>query len=101
MYPSGNVAAEESATVTALQNAGFTITQRFSNHLLVDAVGPSSAIERLFRTRMHDVYQGVNGVRYMPTTQIVVPASLAPYVSGISLDNVIRYHHRLSPEVLQ
>jgi subtilase family serine protease len=93
--PNGDVAANEGAIVMALQQAGFSITQRFSNHLAVEASAPSSTVEAFFRTRMHNVSQGRYGIRYLPTTQIVVPASIAPYVAGISLDNVVKYHHRL------
>jgi hypothetical protein len=86
-------ASNEAAVVSALQSGGFTITQTFSDHLVVNAVAPSSTVEQFFRTRMHDVSQGRYGVRYLPTTQIVVPASIAPYTARVTLDNVIRYHH--------
>lgn len=90
--PSSNVAQSEAAVVSALQNAGFTITQRFLNHLVVDAQAPSAAVGRFFRTQLHDVLQARYGTRYMPATQIVVPAAIAPYVAGVSLDDVVKLH---------
>lgn len=87
-----SAAAGEAAIVSALQTAGFTITQRFSNHLVVDAVAPAGYVNRYFRTSIHDVVQGRYGTRYLPATQIVVPASIAPYVAAVSLDNVVRFH---------
>lgn len=95
MNPNGDVAGSESAVVRALQAAGFTITQTFSNHLVVDAVAPSATVGDFFRTRINNVWQGRDGTHYMPTTQIVVPDSIAPYVARVSLDDVAKYHHRL------
>lgn len=90
--PNGDAAVGEAAIVSALQNAGFTITKRFSNHLVVDAAAPTPVVNQFFRTSIHNVMQGRFGQRYLPVTQIVVPASIAPYVAGVSLDNVVKYH---------
>jgi subtilase family serine protease len=92
LLPNSNMAAGEAAIVSALQSAGFTLTQRFSNHLVVDASAPAATVNRFFRTSIHNVAQGRYGTRYLPSTQIVVPASIAPYVAGVSLDNVVKYH---------
>ena len=92
ILPNANAASGEAAIVSMLQSAGFTITQRFSNHLVVDAVAPAETVNRFFRTSLHNVMQGRYGTRYLPTTQIVVPGSIAPYVAGVSLDNVVKYH---------
>ncbi len=84
--------ANRAAVETALQNAGFTIDRRFTYNGLVDASAPSATLEQTFRTRIHDVSQEGFGTRYLPTTQIVVPASLAPYVDTVTLDDVISRH---------
>lgn len=97
LQPAADVASNEANVVSALQTAGFTITQRFANHLVVDAVAPSATVERFFRTRMHNVRQGRYGTRYLPTTQIVVPDSIAPYVATVNLDDVVTRHNRLIP----
>jgi subtilase family serine protease len=88
----GSSASDEAAVTAVLQSAGLTIAQTFANHLLVDASGPSSAVEQLFGTQLHDVTQGRYGTRYLPVAPATIPASLAPYLSGVVLDNVIVAH---------
>ncbi|HET6895991.1 MAG TPA: S8 family serine peptidase [Candidatus Baltobacteraceae bacterium] len=90
--PSVNLAQGEAAVVDVLQNAGFTITKRFANHLVVDAQAPSAAVGQFFRTRLHNVVQTGYGTRYMPWTQVVVPASISQYVATVSLDNIVKLH---------
>lgn len=89
----GNAAGAEAAVTRALQAAGFTITQTFADHMVVNAQAPAATIGRYFRTSMHNVWQRGYGTRYMPTTQIVVPAALAPYVASLSLDDVLHERH--------
>jgi len=81
--------AQEGAVVTALQNAGFKVTQRFSNRTIVDAVAPSSTVEHFFNTEMHTVTQGKYGSRFANLKPATVPASIAPYVRTASLSNVV------------
>lgn len=80
---------QEQAVVTALQNAGFTITQRYPNRTIVDASAPSSTVERFFSTTMHSVSQGKYGQRYANMTTASVPASVASYVRDASLSNLV------------
>jgi hypothetical protein len=80
---------QEQAVVTALQNAGFTITHRYSNRTLVDASAPSSTVERFFSTEIHSVQQGKYGQRYANVTTATVPSSIAQYISTASLSNVV------------
>ena len=94
LQPSASLAGDEQAVIAVLQNAGFTIVKTFANHLVVDAEAPSAAVEQLFGTQLHDVAQGRFGVAYMPVTPATVPASLAPYVAGLSLDRVVTKKHR-------
>jgi kumamolisin len=82
-------AAQETAVVTALQNAGFKVTQRFANRTIVDAVAPSSTVEHFFNTEMHTVSQGAYGQRFANLKPATVPASIASYVRTASLSNVI------------
>jgi hypothetical protein len=93
LRPGPSIASDESAVIAQLQAAGFTIVQTFGNHTLVDAVGPSGSIERFFGTPMHDYDQGRFGTRYGPSGPITVPASIAPYVNAVSLDNFIIATH--------
>ena len=72
-----------------LQLAGFSITQTFANHLVIDAAAPTTTVEQFFTTTIHDVSQETSGIRYAPATSFTIPASLAPYVAGVPLDNLI------------
>ncbi|MGA7572287.1 MAG: protease pro-enzyme activation domain-containing protein, partial [Candidatus Aquilonibacter sp.] len=80
---------QEQAVVTALQNAGFTITQRYPNRTIVDASAPSATVERFFSTQIHSVQQGKYGQRYLNSTAASVPASIAPDVLTASLSNLV------------
>lgn len=88
------LAQNEQTVVSDLQNAGFTIVRRFSNHLVVDAQAPSSVVERYFNTRIHDFTQAQYGERFANTQPDVVPASIAPYVSGVLTQNLVLQHIR-------
>ena len=93
LLPSSTLASDEAAVIAVLRSAGLTITKTFGNHLVVDAQGPTAAIERLFATRLHDVDQSGSGTHYLPATPITIPSSLAPYVSGVTLDDVVISKH--------
>ena len=85
----GPTVEQEAAVVRALQSAGFTVTQRFSNRTIVDATAPSATVERFFATEMHTVQQGKYGQRFANVKPAVVPASIASYVRTASLSNVV------------
>ncbi len=97
LRPTATLASDEAAVVAALRAAGLTITRTFANHLVIDARGPAGAIESLFQTTLDDFDQPGHGIRYAPVSRTTVPGSLAPYVSGIILDNVVRAHHLREP----
>jgi cell division septation protein DedD len=82
-------AQQEQAVVTALQQAGFTVTKRYNNRTVVDASAPSSTVERFFSTQMHSVSQGKYGQRFTNVTAGTVPASISQYVHNVSLSNVV------------
>jgi hypothetical protein len=86
-------ASDEAEVVAALRAAGLTIVRTFRNHLVVDAEGPSGAIERLFGTTLDDFAQPLHGTVYATVQPATVPASLAPYLNGLILDNVVTFHH--------
>lgn len=92
LHPSATLANDEQTVVNALQQAGFTIEQRFANHLVIDAEGSNAAVERFFSTRLHAFAQPNHGTRYAPVTQAVIPASIAPYVAQLSLDDIVTMH---------
>jgi len=80
---------DEAALVAKLQAAGFTITQRFPNALLVDAEAPASTVARYFATGFRDYAQAGHGTRFTNTTALTIPASIAPYVQGIVSDSLV------------
>ena len=94
LRPSASVASDEATVVSALQRAGFTIVQRFANHLVVDAEAPAATVDAYFVTSLHNVVQGGYGSRYLPVRTATLPAEIAPYISGISLDNLVTMHVR-------
>jgi hypothetical protein len=85
--------ADEQAVVAALQAAGFTITQRFSNAMLVDAQAPASVVSRYFATSLHDYAQVAHGTRFSNTSALTIPATIAPYVQGIVSDDLVTKAH--------
>jgi subtilase family serine protease len=89
---------QEQAVVSALQNAGFTVTQRYSNRTIVDATAPSSTVERFFSTQMRSVSQGKYGQRYMNATAGSVPSSIASYVLTASLSNLVIAETKVAQE---
>ncbi len=89
LRPTSTLASDEQSLVQTLQSAGFTVVRRFSNHLIVDAEAPSGTVESFFSTQMHNVSQGSYGMRYMPATTAVIPASIAASTAGIVLDDVV------------
>ena len=86
-----SVADNEQAVLAALTNAGFTIDKTFSNHLLVAASAPNSTVEGFLTTSVHNVTQGVHGVRAGQASSLTIPAAIAPYISGIHVGNLITY----------
>ncbi|NNM92250.1 MAG: hypothetical protein HKL92_02825 [Candidatus Eremiobacteraeota bacterium] len=92
LRPTSSLASDEANVVNALQRAGFTIVQRFSDHLVVDAEAPTSTVDAYFATSLHDMVEGRYGVRYTPVTTATLPAEIAPYVSGVSLDDLVTMH---------
>jgi cell division septation protein DedD len=80
---------QEAAVVKDLQQAGFTVTQRFSNRTIVDATAPSATVERYFATEMHTVSQGKYGQRFANLKPATVPATISPLIQTASLSNVV------------
>jgi len=81
--------AQEERVVSELRHAGFEIVQRFPNRTIVDAVGRSAVVERLFSTEIHNVHQGKYGERYTNVTTATMPDSIAPLVRDISLNDLV------------
>ncbi len=87
---------QEEQVVRWLQSYGLTVTQTYTNHLLVDATGTVSQIESMLHTTVNDYTGTVNGKDvsfYAPSVNPTVDASVADDVQSITgLDNVPRFH---------
>jgi hypothetical protein len=80
---------QEDRVLRALRRAGFTITQRFPNRTIVDAVARNSAVESFFSTEIHNVHQGKYGERYTNVRPATVPKEIESIVRDVSLNNLI------------
>ena len=78
-----------------LEANGFTVTDRFSNHLLVGALGSVAALEQAFGVQSHHVT--LRGKpHYAAINEPVWPADIAGDVVGIvGLDNLSAMHAHL------
>jgi subtilase family serine protease len=82
-------AAQEERVVRELQRAGFKIAERFPNRTIVDVTARTSVAERFFSTEIHSVRQGKHGERYTNVTPATVPATIAPLVRDVSINNLV------------
>ncbi|MFY9986178.1 MAG: protease pro-enzyme activation domain-containing protein [Chthoniobacterales bacterium] len=85
----GPTAEQLNSVTSALQKAGFQITQTTSNRVLVYAKATSALVESYFKTEIHTVAQAAGGDRYMNVTPALLPDSLIPLVLAIHVDNLI------------
>lgn len=81
---------QERAAVAALRRAGFGITRRYTNRLLIDAEAPSATVERYFATQMHSFRQGRYGERFANVRPIRIPAELTGLVASVTANDVVR-----------
>ncbi|MDP9017430.1 MAG: S53 family peptidase [Candidatus Eremiobacteraeota bacterium] len=90
--------AQHAAVLARLRAAGFTITQTFSNNLIVDAVAPSAAVEHLFSTEMHAVSQARYGMRVANVTPLSIPGGMRDIVKTASASNLITVHTQMASQ---
>ncbi len=92
--------SDETSVVSRLREAGFSITQQYSNAMLVEAEAPASTVARYFGTSLHDYMQAGRGTRFANVTTLTIPAAIAAYVQGIVSDDLVTASHgplRLTP----
>ena len=90
------MAADQRTVISSLESAGFHVTMTSGS--LVQVSGPASAVNRFFRTSVHNVSQGNYGTRYANATALTLPAAIAPYVGTVFADNLVArvpLHHHL------
>lgn len=88
---------QEQQVVSALREAGFTVTHEYANRTIIDAQAPTSVIERTFGTELHTVTQGNYGTRYTNVKAATLPGSLSSLVRDVTLNNLI-VAHRMSKQ---
>jgi kumamolisin len=80
--------AQEQAVVDFLTVNGFTVTDTFSNHLLVGANAPIATVEKTFGVDIHSMALGTT-LGYAALNEPSVPTDLAGFTTGIGgLDNL-------------
>lgn len=91
-------AGDEQKVVSELTAHGFTVSQTFPNHSMIQVSAPGTSVARYFRTAIHNVDAGQYGMKYANAAPIVVPAAIAPYVTAVLADNLparVPMHHVL------
>jgi hypothetical protein len=82
-------AAQEGRVLDALRKAGFHVTHRYANRLLIDATAPAEVVERFFSTRIHDFDQRPYGMRTANVGRMQIPSRLAGDVGGVEANGIV------------
>jgi subtilase family serine protease len=90
----GPTTNQQQAVEDYLKQHGFTITQTYANHLLIDFSGSESLAEQVFGVTIND-YQSPLGRDFFSNANVpTLPAYLADFVSFIGgLDNANQFFH--------
>lgn len=80
----GPTQADYARTLSALERAGFKVTQAYENRTVIDVSGAAGTIERYFRTKLDRVYQPARGVRYTNVRPAFIPPELQGLLFGVS-----------------
>jgi len=80
--------------IAYIQQAGFKVTRTYNNRLLIDVKGTVGMAEKAFHLQINN-YRSPGGRQfYAPTTDPIVPASLASIIQSIvGLDNATFFTH--------
>jgi subtilase family serine protease len=90
----GPTDTQQQAVENYLTQHGFTITQTYPSHLLIDFSGPESLAEKVFGVTIN-AYQSPDGRKFFAnSTDPTLPAYLASYVTYVGgLDNANQFSH--------
>ncbi|MFL5706621.1 MAG: protease pro-enzyme activation domain-containing protein, partial [Ktedonobacteraceae bacterium] len=90
----GPTTDQQQAIENYLTHQGFTITQTYRNHLLIDFSGSESLAERVFGVTIND-YQGPQGRDFFANANApTLPAYLASFITFVGgLDNANSFYH--------
>lgn len=85
-------AEQEAQVIAQLKAQGFTITQQYANRTIIDAVAPTSAVEKAFHTHIHTAAQGKFGTRFVNTEPAELPEAMSGLVKDVTLNNLVVAH---------
>jgi len=85
----GPTADQVDRVISELRKAGFQPTETSTNRLLVHAAAPAAVVENYFRTEIHTVDQGADGIRHMNVKPALLPDALVPLVKAVHVDNLV------------
>ncbi|MFL5624858.1 MAG: protease pro-enzyme activation domain-containing protein [Ktedonobacteraceae bacterium] len=90
----GPTADQQQAVEKYLTQRGFTITQTYRNHLLIDFSGSEALAEQVFAVAIND-YQGPRGNHFFANANVpTLPAYLASFITFVGgLDNANQFYH--------
>ena len=90
----GPTADQQQAVVNYLTQRGFTVTQTYPNHLLVDFSGPESLAEQVFGVTINSYREPDGRDFFANSSHPTLPAYIAQDISSISgLDDASQYSH--------
>jgi len=75
--------ADYDAVISFAKSKGLTVTQTYSNRLLVDVSGSASAIENAFKVHLMQFQDKDGRTFHAPDQEPSVPAALAPHLLGV------------------
>lgn len=80
---------QEQHAMAVLRAAGFHITRRFSDRLMLGAVAPAATVERFFSTEIHDFQQARYGLGSANVRPLRIPATLSGSVSAVDANQLV------------
>jgi len=90
----GPTAEQQQVVEDYLTRQGFTVTQSYPNHLLIDFSGSQSLAERVFGVTINDYLNPLGQHFFANANTPTLPEYLASFVSYIGgLDNAAQYSH--------
>ncbi len=76
--------ASQQAVIDYMQQYGFSTTKTFSNHVLIGFQGTIGEAEQAFGVQISNYRSPSGETFYAPTTDLNVPAALAPFIQSVS-----------------
>lgn len=90
----GPTAGQQQAVENYLTGQGFTITQTYPNHMLIDFSGPQSLAEQVFGVTINDYQTPLGRDFFANATTPTLPQYLASYITYVGgLDNATQFYH--------